>query len=280
MKTKSDFMASLAGQLDGWIGSWQEKDIKPHSRLSRDLQGAISHDPTFRSNPAMLRHLAASLPQNARVLDFGCGDLPSKHLFDKLGFDWIGLDYASSIDPAYHKGRRLPADKIVYYDGADIPFGDGEFDLVWSTQALEHVQDPEAAFAEIARVTRAGGCLAGSVSFLEPYHARSTYSYTPYGFRLLAERHGFALRTISPGVDGLTLMLKRLCGIAGDPFDWGDVFRQGGLLTPLIERKLLGAGHGETDVAEMLLQICGHFRFILSKMPKEEPAPSGLHSPP
>ena len=38
-----------------------------------------------------------------------------------------------------------------------IPFEEGFFDFVFSTSTLEHVQDHELAFAEIARVLRPGG---------------------------------------------------------------------------------------------------------------------------
>lgn len=37
-----------------------------------------------------------------------------------------------------------------------LPFADGEFDFVYCTQVLEHVRDPQAACAELARVARRG----------------------------------------------------------------------------------------------------------------------------
>ena len=38
-----------------------------------------------------------------------------------------------------------------------LPFADNTFDFVFSDQVLEHVQDHNLAFAEIARVMKPGG---------------------------------------------------------------------------------------------------------------------------
>ena len=49
-------------------------------------------------------------------------------------------------------------------DALDLPFGDGTFDAVVSTQVLEYVDDIAAALAEARRVLRPGGRL------LDPRH--------------------------------------------------------------------------------------------------------------
>jgi ubiquinone/menaquinone biosynthesis C-methylase UbiE len=46
---------------------------------------------------------------------------------------------------------------FVRGDAAELPFPDGQFDVVVSRFALHHMQDPAAAVAEMARVCRAGG---------------------------------------------------------------------------------------------------------------------------
>jgi SAM-dependent methyltransferase len=45
-------------------------------------------------------------------------------------------------------------------DGRDLPFSDGEFDVVVFDSTLCHVPEPERALAEAARVLRPGGQLA------------------------------------------------------------------------------------------------------------------------
>ncbi len=42
---------------------------------------------------------------------------------------------------------------------AEAGLGDGEFDVVTMWDVIEHLRDPRAALAEVARVTRAGGLL-------------------------------------------------------------------------------------------------------------------------
>ena len=40
-----------------------------------------------------------------------------------------------------------------------LPFDDGQFDLVWCSEVIEHLKDPERSLAELRRVTRPGGDL-------------------------------------------------------------------------------------------------------------------------
>lgn len=86
------------------------------------------------------------LPPSARVLDVGCGTAGLRSL--EPGLDITGLD----IEP--RPGYPGP---FVQADATEaIPFGDGEFDLVYSSSVIEHVpRDRRAVLAsEIARVGR------------------------------------------------------------------------------------------------------------------------------
>ena len=97
---------------------------------------------------ALTRALRATLgPGRWRVLDVGDG---SGYLlaFDG-GFDAVALDLQVAPDP-------LPGSVRVIGDGARLPWADGTFDAVVSSDTLEHV--PPAArpsfIAELARVSR------------------------------------------------------------------------------------------------------------------------------
>jgi SAM-dependent methyltransferase len=46
---------------------------------------------------------------------------------------------------------------VAVADGARLPFADSSFGFVVCTEVLEHVDDPSAVFAEMARVLRPGG---------------------------------------------------------------------------------------------------------------------------
>ncbi len=86
----------------------------------------------------------------------------------------------------------------------DLPFDDGEFDVVFFLETVEHVSQPERLVAELGRVTRSGGTMVLSTPNVlwEPVHAlaaitRLHHSEGPHRFirykRLLemVEQAGF-----------------------------------------------------------------------------------------
>jgi SAM-dependent methyltransferase len=89
-----------------------------------------------------------------RVLDIGCGPRGSLEWAD-TALERVGLD------PLVTSYRDLGIDEheTTYVEaGAEqIPFPDGHFDIVAVFNALDHVDDADAAIAEMTRVTRAGG---------------------------------------------------------------------------------------------------------------------------
>jgi SAM-dependent methyltransferase len=155
--------------------------------------------------------LMAALPADARVADLGCGAGDSVEQFTSVapGVRWVGLDVPGSPEAA----RRTRSDaEFLEFDGASIPLPDASVDLVYCKQVLEHVPAPAPLLADVARVLRPGGFLAGSTSQLEPYHSLSVGNFTPYGLRLSLEAAGLRLEEVRPGIDGPTLIARRLLG--------------------------------------------------------------------
>ncbi len=87
------------------------------------------------------------------VLDLGCGAGDSVDLFRRLdrGAEWIGLDVQDSDEV---RMRTRTDAEFHTFDGERIPFDDGRFGLVYSTQVLKHVHRPAPLLAEVARVLR------------------------------------------------------------------------------------------------------------------------------
>lgn len=56
----------------------------------------------------------------------------------------------------------------VKADLCRLPFGDGEFDLIFASHVLEHIKDDTTAIAEIARVLRNGGVALLPVPIISP----------------------------------------------------------------------------------------------------------------
>jgi ubiquinone/menaquinone biosynthesis C-methylase UbiE len=122
-----------------------------------------------------------------KVLEVGCGN--GINLFSLAGHfpdvDFTGIDLTPAGIEAAKKvqaGNTLPAQLAQYIplamadpkafkrihflagSAADLPFADGEFDLVYTVLAVEQMERiRDAALAEIARVTR------GHVLMLEPF---------------------------------------------------------------------------------------------------------------
>ncbi|KAJ2985953.1 hypothetical protein NUW58_g5264 [Xylaria curta] len=76
----------------------------------------------------------------------------------------IGVD---SVEKVLQQARDLASERGVEgnlefqrCDANELPFGDGEFDIVFCHQVLHHVHDPVAILKEMTRVTRKGGHVA------------------------------------------------------------------------------------------------------------------------
>ena len=90
------------------------------------------------------------LSSAARVLEIGAG---TGYIFEKICRQYpnsLGLEIAGSsyqfIDP-----------RIILYDGKIIPFPENSFDVIFTSNVLEHVMDIEAFIKEITRVLKPGG---------------------------------------------------------------------------------------------------------------------------
>jgi 2-polyprenyl-3-methyl-5-hydroxy-6-metoxy-1,4-benzoquinol methylase len=100
-------------------------------------------------------------PRGGRVLEIGAGSGQQAAELKAAGFDVEAIDIAGSY-LAEH--RVFP---VTDYDGRTIPFGNRSFDVVFSSNVLEHIADLDAIQREIKRVLRPGGVCV----HLVPTHA-------------------------------------------------------------------------------------------------------------
>jgi SAM-dependent methyltransferase len=94
----------------------------------------------------------------ARVLDYGCADQPYRSCFPATA-EYVGADLPGN-----------PVAALEIGPDAGLPVDDESFDLVLSTQVLEHVENPSHYLAESSRVLRSGGRLVLSTHGMMFFH--------------------------------------------------------------------------------------------------------------
>jgi SAM-dependent methyltransferase len=157
------------------------------------------------------RVLGQLAPTNAplTLLDLGCGTGDSYEALSggKHAVRWVGLDVLDSQEVISRPKKNLP---FCAYDGMNIPLADQSVDIIYSRQVFEHVRHPQLVIEDAHRVLKPNGVFVGSTSHLEPFHSRSYWNYTPYGFCILLRDAGFDSILVRPGIDSLTLIGRRL----------------------------------------------------------------------
>jgi SAM-dependent methyltransferase len=120
-----------------------------------------------------VRYATWGLEHGDLVLDAGAGF--GRHAFEtaRRGARVVALDYAAdevqgtrNTFAAMVEAGEIPADRYVAVlrgDATKLPFDDGVFDRVVTSEVLEHIQDDVAAIAELVRVLKPGGVLAVTV---------------------------------------------------------------------------------------------------------------------
>jgi SAM-dependent methyltransferase len=148
-----------------------------------------------------------------RVLDVGSGF--GRHVYEcaRRGARVVALDHAAdevaetrNTLAAMVEAGEIDGDRLIGVlrgDARVLPFGDDTFDVVITSEVLEHIQDDVAAIAEMVRVLRPGGRFAATVPSQLPetinwklsdeYHAPKSagghvriYSRTELGAKLRA----------------------------------------------------------------------------------------------
>lgn len=183
-----------------------------------------------------------------RVLDIGSGGSS----YDRFFPNRVTVD----IDPA-----RKPD---IVADAHQLPFGNNEFQVLLSTEMLEHVRDPFQVEREMRRVTAPGGVLILSTRFVFPIHdaPHDYWRFTKYGLQelfrewdlveLVSETENFstvgallqriAFQTKLKGGRLSTAVLLLLAWVTST-FDWLTNKEFGDIGRTVVERELMPTGY-------------------------------------
>ena len=177
-----------------------------------------------------LKKILATLPQGARVLDAGAGELQNRQ--HCIHLDYLSQDFCQyqGDEEVGNEGLKLEnwdTSRIdIVSDITAIPEPDASFDAVLCSEVLEHVPEPTHALDEFYRLLKPGGILILTAPFnslvhMAPYHYCTGFSKYWYEHHL--EARDFQIRTLTANGDWFTLMrqeISRLGGIERQHRNW------------------------------------------------------------
>jgi SAM-dependent methyltransferase len=131
----------------------------------RDLAGYLYMGETIaRDLNGLVEDKLVQVPEDANVLDFGCGPGRVVTWFQPRHASW--KFHGTDIDPEAIGWARENLSSIAAFDcnaaAPPLRYADGHFDFIYSISIFTHLpEDMQSAWlAELARVTRPGGYLA------------------------------------------------------------------------------------------------------------------------
>jgi len=149
-------------------------------------------------NPWVAAEMTAKLGERRwRVLDVGCGaGFLANHL-GVAGHDVTGLDL--SDDALAVAAHHDPRHTVRYQrgDALNLPFEDASFDVVCAMDFLEHLETPERAIAEAARVLGPSGLFF--------FH---TFNRNPLAWLVIIKGVEWFVQNTPPRMHVLRLFLK------------------------------------------------------------------------
>ncbi|WP_448243327.1 class I SAM-dependent methyltransferase [Pseudoxanthomonas mexicana] len=119
----------------------------PNERHLRNIEALRAHE---------LAQAMASFPNaealaKPRVLELGAGTGQQARMLADAGYQVTAVDLPSS----HYAGVRTHP--VIDYDGVNLPFDDDSFDVVFSSNVLEHVVEIDRVLKETRRVLKPGG---------------------------------------------------------------------------------------------------------------------------
>jgi SAM-dependent methyltransferase len=124
-----------------------------------------------------------------RLLDVGCGPRGSLEWAGDAA-ERVGVDPLADRYVALNGGRH--AMRYVRARAEALPFADGSFDVVSSFNSLDHVEDADAAIAELVRVLAPGGMLLVVVEIDHPPTVTEPLSFD----RTVVDRFDLDIRSV------------------------------------------------------------------------------------
>jgi SAM-dependent methyltransferase len=171
-----------SGRRRGYDTYYHEANLSVPAFIMRRLDEIVGSFSTLRSSN--------------RLLDVGCGAGSLLAAARRAGWEAEGTEL--SLGAVEHVRRE--GLKVFHGELAEAQYPSGYFDVVTASEILEHVPDPRAMLAEVARILRPGGTF---------------WATTPHGRGLSARVLGLRWSMVSPpehlhlfSLEGVRRMLR------------------------------------------------------------------------
>ncbi|WP_372733634.1 class I SAM-dependent methyltransferase [Nocardioides sp.] len=125
--------------------------------LAAGLLGELSR--RFDVQAATIDELATVLPPDLKILETDAASRLSRRLADSPSVT------RSLYYPDRASGESLGEERLLNVDLEQMPFEDDSFDLILTTEVMEHVRHVEVAHREVARCLRPGGAYVFTVPY-------------------------------------------------------------------------------------------------------------------
>lgn len=128
------------------------------------------------------KHLTSS--KVYKIADYGCGVMPYKYIFRSLNSEnqYVGIDVGDNPDA-----------EVIIKENDILPLENNSFDVVMSTQVIEHVDNLEQYMKECYRIIKPGGLFLLSAPATWQYHLSpiDVQRWTSYGIKKLITDYKF-----------------------------------------------------------------------------------------
>ncbi len=131
-----------------------------HERLGDDFETALSDYDTMRRVEVLVEDfLADAATPGTKALDVGCGLGFFSQSLHQRGVDVLACDLGANL---VQQTRSRVGCNAVVADALNLveQFGEGQFDLVVSSECIEHTPQPYEAVKQMAGVLKAGGLIS------------------------------------------------------------------------------------------------------------------------
>jgi len=168
---------ATAASSGGWLTA---RTAARQQRAYEGLIAAMKRGLPRRDLALAAEAVAAAGIAEPRLLEVGCGSGYYSEVFAALlprGVHYTGVDYS---EPMIARARaRYPLARFEVADATQMPWADGEFDIVFNGVSLMHILDYQTAIREAARVA-AHYCVFHSVPVFDSHQTTYLRKYA-YG---------------------------------------------------------------------------------------------------